>query len=427
MKKIATVLLVLCMGLSLFGCKDEPAPDVPKPQKDLVTVYRLVSATTYEADGSRGSYHKTYTYDDRGMLLTAETDYGISTETFDEDLQVYIYDTGPYDDIPDAIVRHTYDDQGSLINTVATNIKIGDDGERVEQNVENYTAQKFSYQYDEDGKILSRTAHVVELDGSAGEKTWQMLYRYDENGKLYRVESEPADGGALKLAYKFSYDEEGRLAEGYYYSKEWARCFRYEYDEEGRVVRSAWASAPAQAVEDETMGFFDRASVEFEYDSKGNVLSRKHYDADGDLMSSVVCEYTTTGKLDSVCYLGSDGNLRDAITYTHALGGQVDCEWKHMDDAGEVTTTQLRYDERGELIRVTEQDGTYTDYEYEAMKVTKEDAAKFDRVRYLRERMDIDGGCHYTFGYSAGMELFTQIPYPEAPLYQADMIVKDRV
>lgn len=403
MKKLTAALAALCLSVSLFGCGGKGGDhssisDSPSESpEESVTLYLLSCATDYFADGSQGFSKTTYTYTEAGLPLTVQEDRGEVEALWDEELEVYIYRQTAYDGTVDASQTYTYDQSGQL--TAQTFLPT--------EEQEDDAGWSYTYQYNADGRIEGCTAQ-------SDTGTAHMYYRYNEAGRLQTVEYSEDGGETQSTKAAFLYDEAGRLIQsrGYGEDSTWEYCYRY--GENGELTLMTYSFSESAGLDAITL----HRTTEFSYDEDGRLISRKQYDGNGDPIASVLCDYNATGKLISVCYFQVDGNLDDPFTFEYDASGQTICVWTHKDD----TTTELIYDENGNLIRRTNPDGSYTEYEYQTIQVTQAQADKARQAAYLLGGADADGELSPLLSYRADSVYCILLPLPQVSLHQTDLL-----
>lgn len=419
MKKFIAMALTLCLALTLFACGDPTQePDTTEaPKEKPVTVRLLKQIETFAADGTKGFYRVTYTYDGSGRVLTRLEDRGPITVAWDEELGVYIYEQEAYDGTVNVTEEFTYDPQGSWTGYRRTDGDQDADGLWDEQVTKDDGG--FVYTYDESGKIQTLAAHSVNEDGTLGDRSYTRYYRYDEQGRLTQVDTQNADSDTAAPILIYRYDEDGRVTDSYYNGMELDRRLQYVYDEDGLLTKVVWSSTSVDPSFDGTGEYDTVQTVEFEYDS-GKLISRKHFDPDGDLVGSVVCDYDAFGDPATICYYGSDGNMEDSFSYTHELTGAYSCVWEVS--ASEEFTRTLHYDKDGLLTRIDEQDGAYTLLTYEEAEVSPADAERIEQMKRLESGYSAGCVSMPPFGYEAGAEFARLVRLPEDPLWRNDLL-----
>ena len=206
---------------------------------------------------------------------------------------------------PDQIYQSTQTDADETTDTPATSTVSGTvystdfsiftDGSQIKNAVGELNST-YTYNTDENGVLVS--------DGIAlGENTvLPATYIYDDSGRNTEKSITLADNNIVKL--QVQYDENGMLTG----SGADEITAHYTYDANGQLVR--------------TNDRYAEYTSAYEYDSRGNMLSKKQYGY-------------TTGDLNGI-------TPRETTTFTYANSG-----WK--DQLVAVNGTSLTYDENGNL------------------------------------------------------------------------------
>ena len=424
MKKLLSLLLALTMALSLFACsKPEEGKEEGKGDGDgLVTVYLPVSRTEYKADGTRGYQHDTYTYTDKGLLLSHTTDNGLMKETFDEEDMVFIYEPQAYDGTPNRVIEIQYNDRGHRLWYTQTDYHYDNEtGELTETTQDARSkAQNCSYEYFPDGKIHLVSRHSVTIEGETGDLSSYDHHHYDEKGNLVEISAEYLDSQlGTRWAYDYRYDEQGRLTACTTRPMEGMYIRQYKYDTAGRLSsmvclgNALYAPLDDQHVakptyEEPTTGHYYRGEVTFTYDAAGNLISRKCYDNNQALEREQTCEYRD-GKLYKI--IENDRTI--VITADEGEVGNAD--------------VALIVDANGNVVKRVNSDGSYIVFEYQAFRLTEEEAKIAQSSYYCYNRVDASGQLVYNHvNYlSPGLSAQQTVTYPVTELYPYDIALKD--
>lgn len=433
MKKLLSLLLALTMALSLFACTkpgDDKAPNEETPTNPggegngPVTIYLPISRTEYMADGSKGHQHDTYTYTDKGLLLTHTRDVGLFEEIFDEEEMVFIYEPQPFDGTINRNVALNYNDRGHMLWYVRTYYEYDDvTGELEETNSEDYTKkQNTTYHYTDDGKVDYVDTYRVNFDGSTG--AWDSCYRYhyDANGRLFEIgfEREYHEKNIYQWAVDYRYDAQGRLIVSTNHFIEALYIYQYEYNDAGQLARMAYLRNSSQApLDDQHVGqswykypyseHSYQGEVVFTYDADGNLTSRKIYDEHKNLIGEEICEYRD-GKL----YKITDENRTVLITTDEGEAGTAD-----------VTLVE---DANGNVVKRIESDGSYIVFEYQAFQLSAEEAKIAQNSYHSYNMVDPSGrkpGNVYVSLLGGGMSACQTVTYPVTELYPYDIALQD--
>ncbi|MGI5227111.1 DUF6531 domain-containing protein [Actinoallomurus sp. CA-142502] len=196
--------------------------------------------------------------------------------------------------------------------------------------------------------VADRRVRALRLLTGEGESTELVQYAYDEAGHLVAV----TNGSGEPL--RFSYDEAGRLTAWADRNGHW---YRYGYDERGRAVRG---------------------------EGSGGLLdTRLTYDPDGRFT-------TVTDSLGHVTTYHLNG-AHQVVAEVDPLGHRTTAEWDRYDRLLARTdprghTTRYRYDAAGNVIEITRPDGRRITGRYHdlglPLEVTGADAETIWRQEY---------------------------------------------
>ena len=171
--------------------------------------------------------------------------------------------------------------------------------------------------------LSSNENHIVN---TAGEISNTYTYETDENGVL--VSDGITFGENTVLPTSYIYDDSGRNTKKVIQTTNGAAEFSVQYDENGMLTGSGANEITVHYIYDEsgqltrTNDSFANYTSSYEYDSRGNMLSKKQYDY-------------TTGDLNGL-------TPKETTAFTYANSG-----WK--DQLVSVNGTPLTYDENGNL------------------------------------------------------------------------------
>lgn len=255
-KKIISIVLMLCLTVSLLGCHSREEPEIEEGYIYLPTEV-ITEVNVY---GSKDKEFKdTYEYDENGSIVKREYYIKRSLFCFNYHVRDICMDmTYTYDNqgkaMSEAIkeehfttsitdgsfvstreYKNTYDNQGRLIKKEIVPVKGA-----------HYGAIAYNYKYDSQGCCVGITA----IDDEGTEIPAEEMY-YDSNGNIIKKYSRPyysyeAYGVALPITEKkeYSYDEQGRLKNTKTYhnfssSEKSSDCFEnnYYYDEYNRLIK----------------------------------------------------------------------------------------------------------------------------------------------------------------------------------------------
>ena len=171
--------------------------------------------------------------------------------------------------------------------------------------------------------LSSNENHIVN---TAGEISSTYTYETDENGVL--VSDGITFGENTVLPTSYIYDDSGRNTKKVIQTTDGAAEFSVQYDENGMLTGSGPNEITAHYIYDEggqlirTNDRYAEDTSVYEYDSRGNMISKKQYDY-------------STGDLNGLV-------PKETTTFTYANSG-----WK--DQLVSVNGEELTYDENGNL------------------------------------------------------------------------------
>ena len=385
--------------------------------------YLQTSIKEYDADGNLICTVE-YEYNDQG----SPTQITITTPN-------YVYDEQIVDNVTVLVPTATngqqiktytyeYDDEGHCVYSDYS-FKVYDADGNVNEKMNEETIYGGSkYQYDDDGSIESVSVRTIDPDGELGDFFSENYYHYDENGRLHEISGSNPSSEYEYLAADFRYDDEGRLIASSYRPMEGTKLYEYDYDQKGNLEKvTLLTSIYSQMIMDnqhitEVPGFtqskFSVAQeAEFEYDSKGRLVSREIFDANGQVISSAKCQYN--GKKLS-CVEFEDFTVKIVSSERKAK--------KIAKDMGKGDVVLVR-DGRGNITKALRADGAYAQYEYKAVSLSKAMAQQHESTMYCIRQMDLfgeTGNTIYPFGSSAGFVSY--VAFPATELYDIEVILK---
>ena len=174
----------------------------------IVSTYdgdRMVSQTWYNPDGTVAN-NLAWTYDDNGNVLTASSNAGTYTMTYDgNQLKTVTSPTG-------LTLTYSYDDNGNVISIADSQgglTTMTYDGGRVMTKTyqDANTQLRVNYTYDDNGNVLTESQYS-DLAGTNLVGTTQ--YTYDGNRMTGLVQTD-ASGNVL-ASYSYSYNTAGQLS-----------------------------------------------------------------------------------------------------------------------------------------------------------------------------------------------------------------------
>lgn len=334
---LCAVLLAGCFGSSTDSEDDASdngdvetvaEEDAGAEDEDVTTSadYSTLTISTYSVDdaGSQ-TLSSTLSYDHDGNLLEEYYVYDIDTTN-----DVEIFETLEYK------VTYSYDEDSLLSDYLYYKVYLSSG----EKSVEEYTVY-FNYEKDENGKVTSISAEEINPDN--GETVvYYALLSYNTEGNVSSVYFNDDIGYMEDMTLDFSYSFD--VINGYSISYDSDEAVRViEYDENGMISGIAYGDVfefyipdflgysifkYIDSIQDSGLAYYcgfllahySNDFYEIEYDSQGNIISRKLYDCaeyyeEEDLLYSYTFEYEYNEYgLISTRYIYVDGEA-DSISY----------------------------------------------------------------------------------------------------------------
>lgn len=442
MKKLLATILTLGMTLSIFGCSTD-APDnensgsnrsdKPSTNENMRSVWLVSKQSIYfDSKSTVPNRIVTFTYNDQGLPLQRAIDIGLDREEWNEEIGVYELIYGPVDGTINQTYTLAYNDFGDIVRKTATSYFYDENGNLTDTmiNSDDYMGDSAEYCYDSLGRISSVNYYIPNRDesGTYSDEVGSVYHlEYDRNGNLIEVNLEEKEDGTVKWVSDYRYDSHNRLIGHTYRTWYDGLCYyQYEYNMFGKVSRITlkkghWQSPiDSHHVAESTVTESDNkmtliAEVIFEYDSSGNLISRKRYDADGVLDKSEICTYTEDGKLSNIICSSldyEDNHQTSKVVYSDA---------DYTDYSADATFIR---DNNGNVIKIIHADGSRTEFEYIELKLSEADASKCrSYLHALNSNSNPIGynGLDYCSIY-AGHGYVSYIPWVESDLYQFDIV-----
>lgn len=218
-----------------------------------------------------------------------------------------------------------------------------------------------TYDYDEDGKLISKTSNNIY--GTVDAKKGVTEYIYNENGQIAQIKR-PCTMDYVKNDYDtFIYNEDGKLAGKYsFFNNRITGYTEYEYGENGNCTQE-FNVFPGERIMDTT---------HYEYDENGVILSSVTRNSNWEETGSETYE---NGLLTDMYYTSSCCNEIRSYTYEYDSEGKMTkrthLDSEEVDEEGLLTgkkvplSTFFTYDENGVLISTESENNPYpTTYEY---------------------------------------------------------------
>ena len=271
MKRFINLLLIMIIGLCIFGCSkneesDKPAGDKPE-DNPAEEKWLCIKETYYVLDGQVESY-VINKYDDDGRFL--------SFEEYDADNNLLNTGKTIYDEKGREVEYLYYDEKGEL-------------------------QMRCVNEYDDKDQLIKATDY-----DSDGKVTDYYIYEYDANGNNIHHENTTEDGN-LSMSTDSEYDDKGRIIRvhyDFYGYGEWTIEYAYNGDNIDKVTRynsdgtifsvtlyKYNESTPdlTEAIENYDGNNNLQHRYEYRYDENGNEISYAMFDAKGNMVT--MCEY----------------------------------------------------------------------------------------------------------------------------------------
>ena len=392
----------------------------------------ILRETYYFPNDSAGEKNITsYTYDERGNVLTSETvrksdgtlvdknDY-----TYDESdrlQKAVLYNEAG--EIENYTVDYVYDANDNIISSRL--LKPDGQTDSYIQNVWKNGVKVESYTTDPNGKIISRNTYdpvygdILSNAGSYdnGERYTSQYTYYEDNyetdwrnyGSGYRhVTLYSADGNRIKVTiYKAKKNTDEWKEDSYtlYSTNEAGHTISEEHSANGsvRVAEQDGTGNLITSVMYKSDGSFDYAYT-YEYDSMGQQIRGNRLYEDGSLESYSLYEYDSSGKKSKNMTYKGNGSFWYGYSYEYDGEGQTVRE-NSLNADGTVESCKLfQYNEKGKKIQVAEYDGdgklkSYEQTEYDQdgkeIRTTKYDADGVYAGSYEYEYDEYGDRTHY--------------------------------
>jgi len=381
-----------------------------------------------------GAY-KTYTYDDRNLLIATKTFTGEDVQTLQSD---YTYDnqyrlTKMVDSksIESEIVPYRYSYTGyDVFGRTAWTAEVNSESEPVDDVIENH---KIKYTYDVEDKVTDISYALVETGGVEslkfvynnnrwlesvqavvkGEEAVKTVreYSYDTQGKVSEIKEYPdfTTDGDVSISKTYTYNELDQVVSMVYKKgSELLESYAYKYDKNGNIIEETEVNnTPAKEADKvhetrqytyDTLGRLVKTVVTdhldadtqqttvYEYDKVGNRTKKTH--------GSEEITYTYNG-LDQLLTAVTNRGGTEAGTSTYTYDGNGNQVKEVNTDT--LTTTVNVYDEENRLSKVTRTSSATEEtfeqenlYNGEGQRIQKKEGAKVTNYFYQ------DGVVSYT-------------------------------
>ena len=283
-----------------------------------------------------------------------------------------------------------------------------------------------TYDYDDNCFVIRSTASEYEMDGSAVYEDRELVYEYDEDGRVLAVRS----GRDPESGYRrYEYDEAGRLVLYFFAEGDGGELtYTYAYDEDGKRIRMSedfYVTRGWSCVE--TQNDDGSRDIEMQQDEgPDDYYSPRSdsYDADGRLIHSSgpfggYYSYSDEKNLTLVEITPDDGDRPSSSSAAASLV-LMDSENRIYHEVYLCgADAQKTYDDDGYLIRIESSDGRYAEFTYRDLSnepepgPEPEDTAwKQAYLDFLQEYEDSEGW-DLTEGYSFNLVYIDDDNIPE--------------
>lgn len=342
MKKLFTLLLSLCLMLSLAACGDPAEDTQPKDTEPGTTKPNDEVRFLWDEEGTESvctlveMLYKDLRENTETSLTMDVTDKGqiLSVSNGERNQQAQVeYDEKGF---PTAI-KVTED--GTVITTV--NFSFDANGNLLRMTSPEYEVEN-RYTYDEKGNVLTYTDNdrtiTYTYDGNGNKlsarevnkngKIWEYFYTYDADGneltgkvtmdgELWSEWSNTYENGNLVSEindsdeYRYTYDAQGNvLTCDFYRDGEFVWNQTYTYDADGNRTsetndgelkyESTFSDNGRHEVKKSYLqGYMVTRTTEYTYDDNGNELSRIIYDSDNNATDQCTSSYKTFSLTDA--------------------------------------------------------------------------------------------------------------------------------
>ncbi|NEQ42484.1 MAG: tandem-95 repeat protein [Leptolyngbya sp. SIOISBB] len=363
-----------------------------------------------------------YEYDANGDLVSV-TDREGNTTRFDYNDEFDHYLDEIIDPLGRSGVKSEYDEQGRLTRLLDVNgeaVELVYDPENSTQTVEDVFGNPTTYVYDDRGNVVTEVDAVGQviqrsydddnnvlsetiITEESGPEGWTTTYTYDEQGNQLTMTD--AEGHTTF----YSYGANSRLLSE---TDALGNTTTYIYDSRGNLLTTTDAEGEASTFDYSQSGnllSLDDAlgnNTSFSYDPRGQVtrmtdaegnVTQYEYDADGNRIKETRTVTTPTGVQELITRWTYDGENR-VETMTDAAGGVTTYEYDANGNQTAVidalgNRTEMRYDDRGQLIETIFADETPNDLSDNSRTLDL-----YDRGGRLRASIDQAGNVtHYVY------------------------------
>ena len=358
------------LGLGNFAKAYDYFRDSTDPRAaEMLEKFVFVPTTVTRTDSKGRDAVYTYTYDERGNLLSRANkgDYSWTvksdsetTYTYDEHNRKLTY-TYLSEGETQTVETYVYDNKGNVLT-------------QTEHDVDGVLVARIDSTYDEQGNLLTRHRWFSEERTNSSDYE---IFTYDEQKRLLTRTHIDSDGEENVRTYVYEADGSYRYIydwddfDGNYYTS------TYWYDTEDRIVKHELLNKITNEIDE---------SYETRYDEKGNeVYHRSVYNGKESITNST---YNEQGKL-LTSETTEDGELYAMSVYTYNEAGKpLTYERMYGVDWDRITYT---YDEQNRLVTEKSTGNTgWSNYTY-----TYDEAG--NRIKEELDGVDTDYVCEYTY------------------------------
>ena len=296
---------------------------------DTITVYAIATEDHYDEDGVHYSTTN-YTYNDRGQLLS-EILY-LSEEGVTYTTEAYCTAT------------YQYNDQGYLLREKRT---IADDSDSLGHVMSKDYLWTFS-------NGLPTSVYTVDQDGNGTTETFQY-----QDGFLSTLTKTTNDGEVVTCLFQY---QNGRLVASLNPCQDnKSYDMFYEYDASGNLTCITLADENGE----------EYHHTDYTYAEKDN-LTKASYVVDGKQKKRINYTYDESGNLTKMV-IKWDYDYKMTLVYQY--NGSILQSITVTEEDDEEATRSYECDSNGNIVRYTQDDGSYTCYTYTKLRLSKADYA----------------------------------------------------
>lgn len=214
----------------------------------------------------------------------------------------------------------------------------------------------YEYKFDQKGRLIEQTSRDIE--GT----TTTTKYAYDKNNNL--IESKEYDeDNSLTYKYKYTYDKNNKKTLIERYNAKGELIEKIGYDKEGNKIPyieyDCWFyDSDKHFDEDEIFSAF------YEYDEKGNLISKKIRAENGKIAEKTTYKHNKYGDIILETNTNKDGKLEYEYTYKHTYDESGNLALTEKYDEDNSLEETLEYDERGNVITEIDYSYSYSVWKY---------------------------------------------------------------